>query len=218
MTLDSVHFTSPYKPFQECADWHDQVWLSHDSFSFYSSCATLGCTVNRQSSVWVSECVCMCVSVCVCVCACGHACAHACIYVWVCVFVCVCVCVYMVLFVEWLTFVGTPCCGLYWVYGCVCSMGIWCCLWSGWPLLEHTAVGYIRYMCVCVQYGYLVLFVEWLTFVGTHCRGANWKIPEQNFPWLVTRVMANGKEDWPVNWVADWLIDWLSRVSDHWFS
>ena len=79
----------------------------------------------------------------------------------------ICVCVqygYLVLFVEWLTFVGTHCCQVYKV-------------------------------CVCVQYGYLVLFVEWLTFVGTHCRGANWKIPEQNFPWLVTRVMANGKED-----------------------
>ncbi|XP_076435090.1 CDP-diacylglycerol--inositol 3-phosphatidyltransferase-like [Babylonia areolata] len=51
--------------------------------------------------------------------------------------------------------------------------------------------------CFLSQYGYVVMCVEWLTFVSTHCRGADWKIPEASFPWLVTRVMAKGfKTPW----------------------
>ncbi|KAL8569147.1 hypothetical protein ACOMHN_020274 [Nucella lapillus] len=51
--------------------------------------------------------------------------------------------------------------------------------------------------CSLYQYGYVVMCVEWLTFVSTHCRGAKWKIPEDSFPWLVTRVMAKGfKTSW----------------------
>ena len=48
------------------------------------------------------------------------------------------------------------------------------------------------YVHMSLQYGYIVIFVEWLTFACTHCRGAKWRIPEDTFPWLVTRVMANG--------------------------
>ncbi|KAK7087341.1 uncharacterized protein [Littorina saxatilis] len=45
--------------------------------------------------------------------------------------------------------------------------------------------------CSLHEYGYLVIFVEWLTFVSTHCRGPKWKIPEESFPWLVKSVMGN---------------------------
>lgn len=44
------------------------------------------------------------------------------------------------------------------------------------------------------QYGYLVIFIEWVTFVCTHCRGASWRVPEEHFPWLVTKVMDNGEK------------------------
>ncbi|KAH9513600.1 CDP-diacylglycerol-inositol 3-phosphatidyltransferase [Bulinus truncatus] len=38
--------------------------------------------------------------------------------------------------------------------------------------------------------GYLISFLEWLTFMSTHSRGERWKLPEDHFPWLVKKVMA----------------------------
>ncbi|XP_005096617.1 uncharacterized protein LOC101858706 [Aplysia californica] len=46
--------------------------------------------------------------------------------------------------------------------------------------------------CALFRSGYLVVMLEWLTFVCTHSRGENWRIPEENFPMLVKMVMANG--------------------------
>ena len=42
------------------------------------------------------------------------------------------------------------------------------------------------------QWGYFIMLIEWMTFVATHTRGANWKIPEEEFPWICKKVMANG--------------------------
>ncbi|CAL1529182.1 unnamed protein product [Lymnaea stagnalis] len=36
------------------------------------------------------------------------------------------------------------------------------------------------------------MFVEWLTFLATHSRGENWKLPDEQFPWIVKRVMDSG--------------------------
>ena len=42
------------------------------------------------------------------------------------------------------------------------------------------------------QWGYFVMMIEWLTFIATHTRGPNWKIPDEEFPWICKKVMANG--------------------------
>ena len=42
------------------------------------------------------------------------------------------------------------------------------------------------------QWGYFIMLIEWMTFVATHTRGANWKIPDEEFPWICKKVMANG--------------------------
>ncbi|RUS83577.1 hypothetical protein EGW08_008683, partial [Elysia chlorotica] len=46
--------------------------------------------------------------------------------------------------------------------------------------------------CALFRNGYIIVFLEWLTFLSTHIKGENWKIPEENFPLLVKMVMANG--------------------------
>jgi len=37
------------------------------------------------------------------------------------------------------------------------------------------------------------MMIEWLTFVCTHARGPDWKIPDEDFPTICKLVMANGK-------------------------
>lgn len=73
--------------------------------------------------------------------------------------------------------------------------------------------------CSLSQYGYLVIFLEWLTFVATHCRGAKWKTTEDKFPWLVKNVMENGfKTAWGlvaiagINILPLWLYMYYSGV------
>ncbi|XP_067670094.1 uncharacterized protein [Haliotis asinina] len=46
--------------------------------------------------------------------------------------------------------------------------------------------------CSLYKWGYLVVFLEWVTFMSTHSRGSNWKVTEEHFPTLVQLVMANG--------------------------
>lgn len=36
------------------------------------------------------------------------------------------------------------------------------------------------------------MVIEWTAFVCTHARGANWKIPDEDFPTVCKMVMANG--------------------------
>ena len=73
-------------------------------------------------------------------CVCVWACMRACMYIRMSVCVCVCVCVC--------------------VHGAVCGVA---------DLCRNTLLWAILGVWVCVQYGYLVLSLEWLTFVGTHC-------------------------------------------------
>lgn len=46
--------------------------------------------------------------------------------------------------------------------------------------------------CFLSPWGYFIMLIEWMTFVATHTRGANWKIPDEEFPWICKKVMANG--------------------------
>lgn len=46
--------------------------------------------------------------------------------------------------------------------------------------------------CFISKWGYFVVMVEWLTFVCTHARGPNWKIPDEDFPTICKMVMAKG--------------------------
>ena len=43
-----------------------------------------------------------------------------------------------------------------------------------------------------LQYSWMIVALEWSSFVCTHCRGANWKSSFEKAPWLVTKVMDNG--------------------------
>ncbi|XP_045172543.1 uncharacterized protein LOC123534382 [Mercenaria mercenaria] len=46
--------------------------------------------------------------------------------------------------------------------------------------------------CFISKWGYFVMMIEWLTFVCTHTRGADWKIPDEEFPAVCKMVMAKG--------------------------
>lgn len=46
--------------------------------------------------------------------------------------------------------------------------------------------------CFIAKWGYFIMMVEWLTFVCTHARGPNWKIPDEEFPTVCKMVMAKG--------------------------
>ncbi|KAL4223080.1 hypothetical protein ACF0H5_016555 [Mactra antiquata] len=46
--------------------------------------------------------------------------------------------------------------------------------------------------CFISKWGYFVMVIEWTAFVSTHCRGADWKIPENEFPLICKMVMAKG--------------------------
>ncbi|XP_060606730.1 uncharacterized protein LOC132759023, partial [Ruditapes philippinarum] len=46
--------------------------------------------------------------------------------------------------------------------------------------------------CFISKWGYFVMMIEWLTFVCTHSRGSNWKIPDEEFPSICKLVMAKG--------------------------
>ncbi|KAL3858087.1 hypothetical protein ACJMK2_012701 [Sinanodonta woodiana] len=48
--------------------------------------------------------------------------------------------------------------------------------------------------CFLSKWGYFVIAVEWLTFVATHCRGPDWKIPDEDFPTICKMVMAQVKQ------------------------
>ncbi|KAK7475673.1 hypothetical protein BaRGS_00033099 [Batillaria attramentaria] len=92
-----------------------------------------------------------------------------------------------------------------------------CSAFGAWFDVVVDLLGRGLLWCSLYQYGYLVIFVEWMTFVSTHCRGAQWKITEENFPWLVKRVMANGfKTSWGVAAIGGlhvlpiWLYAWES--------
>ena len=43
-----------------------------------------------------------------------------------------------------------------------------------------------------LQFGYLVVAMEWIVFTTTHNKGANWKGSFVHTPWFVKAVMANG--------------------------
>ncbi|XP_061162278.1 CDP-diacylglycerol--inositol 3-phosphatidyltransferase-like [Saccostrea echinata] len=55
--------------------------------------------------------------------------------------------------------------------------------------------------CLLYKYGYFMIIVEWLTFTATHTRGANWKIPDEEFPYLCKLVMAKGFKT-PLGFIA----------------
>ncbi|ESO98159.1 hypothetical protein LOTGIDRAFT_174290 [Lottia gigantea] len=47
--------------------------------------------------------------------------------------------------------------------------------------------------CYLSHWGYLIIMVEWMTFVSTHSnRGPNWKETTKDFPFIVQKVMSNG--------------------------
>lgn len=90
-----------------------------------------------------------------------------------------------------------------------------CSAFGAWFDVVIDLLGRGLLWCSLFKYGYLMIFVEWMTFVSTHCRGAQWKITEDNFPWLVKRVMANGfRTKWGVTAIAGlhvlpiWLYAW----------
>lgn len=42
------------------------------------------------------------------------------------------------------------------------------------------------------HWGYLIMAVEWLTFISTHSKGPDWKTMFEETPWIVRKVMQNG--------------------------
>lgn len=46
--------------------------------------------------------------------------------------------------------------------------------------------------CFISKWGYFMAAIEWLTFVSTHSRGADWKHTDDEFPYFCRLVMANG--------------------------
>ncbi|XP_050409004.1 uncharacterized protein LOC126823971 [Patella vulgata] len=46
--------------------------------------------------------------------------------------------------------------------------------------------------CGLSKWGYIIVMLEWMTFVSTHSKGPNWKETSKDFPALVKSVMAGG--------------------------
>ncbi|KAK3749021.1 hypothetical protein RRG08_056928 [Elysia crispata] len=67
-----------------------------------------------------------------------------------------------------------------------------CSKFGAWfdVIIDLFSRGYL--WCALFRGGYAIVFLEWVTFLSTHSRGENWKIPDENFPPLVKMVMANG--------------------------
>ncbi|GFN95516.1 phosphatidylinositol synthase [Plakobranchus ocellatus] len=67
-----------------------------------------------------------------------------------------------------------------------------CTKFGAWfdVIIDLFSRGYL--WCALFRWGYIIIFLEWVTFLSTHSRGEHWKIPEEKFPALVTMVMANG--------------------------
>lgn len=67
-----------------------------------------------------------------------------------------------------------------------------CSKFGAWfdVIIDLFSRGYL--WCALFKGGYLIVFLEWVTFVSTHSRGENWKIPDEKFPTLVKLVMENG--------------------------
>ncbi|KAI8783114.1 uncharacterized protein LOC106056212 [Biomphalaria glabrata] len=66
-----------------------------------------------------------------------------------------------------------------------------CSAFGAWfdVVIDLFTRGYL--WCALFQGGYLIACLEWMTFMSTHSRGEHWKIPRDNFPWLVKNVMAD---------------------------
>ncbi|XP_063396386.1 uncharacterized protein LOC134680990 [Mytilus trossulus] len=56
-------------------------------------------------------------------------------------------------------------------------------------VIDNISRGFL--WCLLYKWGYGVILIEWLTFVCTHKRGANWRIPDESFPLLCKLVMQN---------------------------
>ncbi|XP_059154103.1 uncharacterized protein LOC131939662 [Physella acuta] len=77
--------------------------------------------------------------------------------------------------------------------------------------------------CALFRNGYLIVFLEWVTFVSTHYRGENWRTTEENFPYLVKKVMDKGFKT-PLGFLAVgslhilplWLYGCTYHVLTHW--
>ena len=67
-----------------------------------------------------------------------------------------------------------------------------CSVFGAWfdVVVDNISRGFL--WCLLYKWGYAVIMIEWLTFVCTHKRGANWRIPDENFPLICKKVMEKG--------------------------